>query len=231
MINDPCNSRKFIQILTKLAKANGRFQTITTMDESGDKSEIITGYTPNDPDAIFEITIDHISYADEDPGYSLKQTMDKISKACVWFRNICGFSYTIIQQFGSDMQSTDRRKLDKNQIAPMRMDFADSKYTYRDADIVWGLVSPYQFGFPEYKGYDISRLKSSFIQSFLLKNRDSTGSVNYSLFMDPIAHTFEVLPRADLDLMGALDRVYEKAEQMTAERDKTDFTDQKPKVT
>lgn len=230
MINDPCNSRKFIQILTKLAEANGRFTKMTTLDEHGDKSEIITGYTPKDPDAVFEITIDHLSYADEDPGYSLKQTMDKISKACVWFRNMCNFSYTIIQQFGSDMQTTDRRKLDKNEVAPMRLDFADSKYTYRDADIVWGLISPFQFGFPEYKGYDVSRLRTSFIQAFLMKNRDAPGAFNYPLFMDPIAHTFEVLPKAELDLAGALPLVYARADQMLLELDKTDFTDQKAKL-
>jgi hypothetical protein len=230
MHNEPCNSRRFIQILNKVARENGTFKTMTTIDEFGDKQEVVTGYTPKDPNAIIEVIIDHISYATEDPGATLKQTIDRISKACVWYRNICGFSYTIIQQFGSDMQTTDRRKFDKNEAAPMKLDFADSKYTVNDSDIVWGLISPFNMGFPEYKGYDSSRLRTSYIQAFLMKNRDAPGVFNYPLFMDPIAHTFEVLTRADLDLAGKLQEVYLRADEMMRELDKTDFIDQKPKL-
>lgn len=230
MHNEPCNSRRFIQILNKHARQNGTFKTMTTIDEHGEKQEIITGYTPKDPNAVWEIIIDHISYCVEDPGMSLKQTIDRISKACVWYRNICGYSYTIIQQFGSDMQTTDRRKFDKNEAVPMKLDFADSKYTYNDADIVWGLLSPYGMGFPEFKGYDSSKMRTSYIHAFLMKNRDAPGVFNYPLFMDPIAHTFEVLPRAELDLAGNLLKVYARAEEMMKELDKTDFTDQKPKL-
>jgi hypothetical protein len=230
MHNEPCNSRRFREILIKHAKQHGTFKTITTIDEFGEKQEIVVGYTPKDPNAVWEIIIDHISYAQEDPGANLKQTIDRISKTCVWFRNICGYSYTIIQQFGSDMQTTDRRKFDKNEASPMRLDFADSKYTYNDADIVWGLLSPYGMGFPEFKGYDSSRLRTSYIQAFLMKNRDAPGVFNYPLFMDPIAHTFEVLTRADLDLAGKLQEVYLRADEMMRELDKTDFTDQKPKL-
>lgn len=231
MVNDPCTSRKVIQFLTNIAKQHGRFTTMTVMTEHGDKEEIITGYVPNNPDTVIEVIMDHISYAEEDPGYSLKQTIDKISKAFVWFRNICYFSYTVIQQFGSDMQTTDRRKLDKSDAVPMRLDFSDSKYTYRDADIVWGLISPFGMGFPEYRGYDSSRMRTSYIQAFLMKNRDSAGKFDYPLFMDPIAHTFQVLPKVDTDLSGKLPEIYDKADQMRFELDKTDYTDQKPKLT
>lgn len=230
MYNDPCNSRRFIQIMHKFAKEHGTFRTQTVIDEHGDKSEIIIGYTPKDPDAVLEVIIDHIGYAVEDPGLTLKQTIDRISKACVWYRNICGISYTMIQQFGSDMQTTDRRKFDKNEVSPMKIDFADSKYTYNDSDIVWGLISPFGMGFPEFKGYDSSRLRTSYIQAFLMKNRDAPGVFNYPLFMDPIAHTFEVLPKAETDLNDDLGRIYSKADLMMRELDKTDFTDQKPKL-
>lgn len=128
----PLNSKQVIKKLMDLAKKNGTFQTVTMQDEHGDQYEAIVGYIPRDPNTLFHIMFDHIGLADEDPGSTLKQTMDRISKAGVWFRNVCGFSFTFIQQFGSDMQSTDRRKLDKAEIAPMRSDFADSRYTYRD---------------------------------------------------------------------------------------------------
>lgn len=96
------------------------------------------------------------------------------------------------------------------------------------ADVVWGLVSPSMFGFPDYKGYDVSVLKNSYIQAFLIKNRDGFNG-SYPLFMDPIAHTFKVMPKPELDIIGALDTLYEEANSLRAELDKTDFTDQKPK--
>lgn len=225
----PMNSRQVIRVLTELAKKYGRFITRQVQTEHGDIEEQIIGYTATNPELLVHAMFDHISLADIDPGSTLKQTIDNISKACVWFRNICGFSYTIIQQFGSDMQSTDRRKLDKNEIAPMRTDLGDSKYTYRDCNVAWGLVAPIMFGFNEFKGYDVGRLKNSYIHAFLMKNRDGfTGA--YPLFMDSIAHTFQVLPRPDLDLNGIIDKIYLQADRLSMEKDKTDFTDQKPKL-
>jgi hypothetical protein len=228
---DPPTSRRFAMFMHKFAKQHGTFQTMTVVNEHGDKEEIITGYKLNNPDMVLEVLIDHIGLASEDPGRTLKQTIDNISKCCVWYRNMCGISYTIIQQFGSDMQTTDRRKFDKNEVAPMKIDFADSKYTYNDADIVWGLICPFGMGFPEFKKYDSSRLRTSYIQAFLMKNRDAPGVFNYPLFMDPIAHTFEVLPKAELDLAGNLAKFYARADMMMQELDKTDFSDQKPKLT
>ena len=229
MHETPMNSKQIIKVLTDLAKRYGRFITREQINEHGDTYEVITGYVPNDPNMYIQVVIDHISLADLDPGLTLKQTMDNISKASVWFRNMCNFIITIIQQFGSDMQSTDRRKLDKTEISPMRSDFADSKYTYRDANIVWGLVSPKMFGFTEYKGYDIGMLGNSYIHAFLMKNRDGfTGA--YPMFFDPIAYDLRVLPRPETDLMGEMAQIEELARTLNIDKNKQDFTDQKPRL-
>lgn len=228
MIESPMNSRQVIKALKDFVLKYGKFIVVQMQDEHGDAYERIVGYTPNDPNRVLHAQFDHLSLADNDPGATLKQTMDNISKAIVWFRNICGISGTVIQQFGSDMQSTDRRKLDKTEIAPMRSDFGDSKYTYRDADVVWGLISPDMFGFMDYREYDISRLRTAYIHAFLMKNRDGFNGA-YPLFMDPIAHTFEPMPKPALDLAGKLDSFYDRADMLRAELDKTDFSDQKPK--
>ena len=221
------NSKQVIKILTDLAKRHGKFITKQQLNDHGDVYETIVGYTPNNPDMYIQVILDHISLADSDPGMTLKQTMDNISKAFVWFRNLCNFSTTIIQQFSSDMQSSDRRKLDKSEIAPMRSDFSDSRYTVRDANVVWGLMSPKMFGFNEYKGYDIGLLGASYIHAFLIKNRDGfTGA--YPLFFDPIAYNLKVLPRPETDLMGEMAQIEELARTLNIEKNKQDFTDQKP---
>lgn len=226
MIDEPCNSRTVRKILTKAAEMHGKFLTRTTVNKDGDHEEEITGYIPSDPNTIIEVIFDHLSLADADSGSDLKRTMDQISKACVYFRNRCGWSFTIIQQFNNNLQSTDRRKLDKSNIVPVRGDFGDSTYTFRDADVVWGLVSPGQFSFTEFQTYDVSQLGPSYIHGFLMKNRDGPPNMSYPFFMDAVAHHFEVLPNLKFDLNGRINDFYELAKQFREELDKTDFSDQ-----
>jgi hypothetical protein len=226
MVDEPCNSRTVKRIMKEYAKKYGTFHTTTMQDEHGETHEVITGYTPHDPELQIMVVIDHISLADTDVGMTLKQTIDEISKSQVYFRNRCGWSYAIIQQFSSEMQTTDRRKLDKGNIIPMRNDFGDSKYTFRDADVVWGFICPAKFGFTEFKGYDVGRLKSSYIQGFLMKNRDGPDGHSYPFFLDPVAHSIEVLPNPAYDLMDRLPDFYDKADLIRSELDKKDFSDQ-----
>lgn len=226
MVDEPCNSRTVKRIMKEFAKKYGTFQSTQMQGEDGEVHEIITGYTPADPELQIMCIFDHISLADADVGMTLKQSIDEISKSCVYFRNRCGWSYAIIQQFSSEMQTTDRRKLDKGNVIPMRNDFGDSKYTYRDADVVWGFICPKKFGFDEFKGYDVSKLRSSYIHGFLMKNRDGPDGVSYPFFLDPVAHSIEVLPNPAFDLADRLPTFYDKSDILHSELDKVDFSDQ-----
>lgn len=226
MIDEPCNSRTAMRILTKVAEQYGAFIKRTTVDKDGEHHEEVTGYIPHDPDLLIEVIFDHLSLADADSGMSLKQTMDQLSKQGVYFRNRCGWSFCFIQQFNNNLQSTDRRKLDKSNIVPVRGDFGDSTYTFRDADVVWGLVSPGQFSFTEFQTYDVPQLGPSYTHGFLMKNRDGPPNMSYPFFMDAVAHHFEVLPNLKFDLNGRINDFYELAIQFRDELDKTDFSDQ-----
>ncbi len=228
MIDEPCNSKTVLRMLTKVAETYGTFIKKTTIDKDGEHHQEIIGYIPHDPDLLIEVIFDHIGLADPDLGSDLKRTMDNISKTGVYFRNRCNWSFAIIQQFNNNLQSTDRRKLDKSNIIPVRGDFGDSTYTFRDADVVWGLVSPAQFSFNEFQNYDVSKLGPSYIHGFLMKNRDGPPNMSYPLFMDAIAHHFEVLPTLKFDLNGRINEFYELATQFRQELDKTDFSDQVP---
>lgn len=228
MIDEPCNSKTMLRLLIKVAEQYGTFIKRTVIDKDGEHHEEIIGYVPHDPNLLIEVVIDHIGLADSDAGMSLKQTMDAISKQGVYFRNRCGWSFAIIQQFNNNLQSTDRRKLDKSTIVPVRGDFGDSTYTFRDADVVWGLVSPAQFSFAEFQNYSVEKLGPSYIHGFLMKNRDGPPNMSYPFFMDAVAHHFDVLPTLKFDLNERINDFYELAKQFRAELDKTDFSDQRP---
>jgi len=228
MIDEPCNSRTVLRLLTKVAETYGTFTKRTTIGADGEQHEEITGYIPHDPNLVIEVIFDHLGLADADSGMSLKQTMDRISQQGVYFRNRCGWSFTFIQQFNNNLQSTERRKLDKSNIIPVRGDFGDSTYTFRDADVVWGLVSPAQFSFQEFQGYNVEKLGPSYIHGFLMKNRDGPPNMSYPFFMDAVAHHFEVLPSLKFDLNGRINDYFELAKQFRDELDKTDFSDQVP---
>jgi replicative DNA helicase len=206
--DEPCHSKAYRRKLTKLAEQFGRFITNTVIDSEGNQHEEIIDYVASDPELLIVVVIDHLSLADQYPGMSLKQTMDDISKTGVYFRNRCKWTIVEIQQFNNDLQSTDRRKLDKSNIVPVRGDFGDSTYTFRDADVVWGLVSPAQFSFQEFRGYDVSKLGPSYIHAFLMKNRDGPPGMSYPFFMDAMVHNFHILPNLKFDLNGDINRRY-----------------------
>lgn len=228
MFDEPLNSKSYRKKLVKIAEQYGRFLTQTVVGADGENHEEIVGYVQSDPDLMIEVIVDHLSLADQYPGMSLKQTMDDISKIGVYFRNRCKWSIVEIQQFNNDLQSTDRRKLDKNNIVPVRGDFGDSTYTYRDADVVWGLVSPAQFSFQEFRGYDVSRLGPSYIHAFLMKNRDGPPGMSYPFFMDAMVHDFHILPNLRFDLNGEINQFFDRADQIRLELDRIDFSEERP---
>lgn len=133
--------------LMAYAKENGEF----VYDNDG----LVIDYIPHDEDLSTIIIIDHLALVSEEPRQSLKQAMDKTSLHMRWFRNKCNFTPVIIQQFNSEMGSIDRQKYKASALAPKREDFGDSRYTYRDADVVIGGIKPFDYDIPEYYGYEI----------------------------------------------------------------------------
>lgn len=50
-------------------------------------------YTPDNPDKVVLVVIDHLALSQPQTGNSLKNEMDAISKVAVQFRNRCNFSF------------------------------------------------------------------------------------------------------------------------------------------
>lgn len=217
MVDEPITPSAFRKALKYYAEQKGKFVYETYQDSDGVEKERICDWIPHDPTEHHIIAMDHIAYADMERGFTKKQNMDTISQTCVYFRNRCNFTFAIIQQFNTELSSIERQKFKKGAIAPQRVDFGDSTYTYRDADVVLGLLKPALFDFNEFMGYDVTQLRENLVFLYLMKNRhDGMANVVCPLFMDPVLGTFKDLP-SPVNPMG-LEIYYELSEQFFNEQ-------------
>lgn len=173
------------------------------LDKNGKptKQSYITGFTSDDPDLDVYILMDHIALCMPEAGLTAKATIDRMSSYFVFARNKFRFSMVIIQQFNTEMQTVERRKFSQAAFAPQRGDFGDSKYTFRDADVVIGLIKPVLFDLKTYFGYPVIPggdlligLEDCFVMAFLMKNRYGPANKPMPLFMDGVTKRFYDLP-------------------------------------
>lgn len=140
--------------------------------------------------------IDHGALLATERGFDTKKTMDQLSKYIVAMRNIFDMTWIFVQQFNNELTSVNRdtwKKVTENSIMPQRLDFGDSTYPFRDADVVFGLVGPFRFDMKVYREYDITRFREFLIILSLMKNRYGEGDTWLPIFFNPIAgHFFDV---------------------------------------
>lgn len=196
--------------------------TITAAERAKGKKGFIKGYTADNPDDITLLVVDHLALIGLEGGLPLKGNMDKLSRYFVILRNMFGTTVIAVQQFSTDLMAAKREKSINAQgskaasmIAPQRLDFGDSKTTYRDADVVIGLVKPSMFELSEYQGYDLSNPKDGglggyFLAMYLMKNRYGPADKKFAIFLNPIAGISYDLPQ-ELDQIQPW---YDKAAQL-----------------
>lgn len=161
----------------------------------------IVGYTPSDPDMTMIMVLDHVALAIQEAGLSPKATIDRLSSYCVFLRNKLSITSVLIQQFNTEMGTVERRKFSQAAFAPQRLDFGDSKYTYRDADVVLGMIKPMSFDLESYYDYPVQAggknivgLEDNFVAVFLMKNRYGPSNKMMPIFMNGISKRFYDLP-------------------------------------
>lgn len=173
------------------------------LDKNGKptKTTHIVSFNPDDEDLDVYIIMDHVALCMPEAGLSAKATIDRMSSYFVFCRNKFKFSMVIIQQFNTEMQTVERRKFSQAAFAPQRGDFGDSKYTFRDADVVIGLIKPMLFDLKSYfnypvipDGYQTWGLEDCFVMAFLMKNRYGPTNKPMPLFMDGVTKRFYDLP-------------------------------------
>lgn len=187
------------------------------------KKGYVKGYKANDPDMVTILLIDTLNLTGTEQGLDTKHIMDRMSRYAIVLRNMFHTTCVFIQQFSTDMMSWHRsNKKNVAAIAPQRIDFGDSKATYRDADIVIGLTKPGDLDFDEFMGYIlstddesdlVSALGDYFVALYIMKNRYGPSNKCIPLFMDFIAGIAYDLPLQPLNVM-AMKPWHEKAKQL-----------------
>lgn len=197
-------------------------QTLDTQLERFGKFEG-DSYTPNNPNQIVGVMIDHCSLVKATNGRSKKDEMDAISRDSVIYRNKTKIVSPIhISQFNRASNSDERLK--QSMQAPTQADFKDSGALYEDSQVVLAIFSPQKYRLSSHHGYNVSILEQILISIYLLKTRfgGSDVAVDFGFYGD-CSHYLQ-LPKAeninDYDVYLTPDW-YEEAE--LNKQDKTDY--------
>lgn len=181
-------------------------QAVNAADAKKGKKGRVMRYIPNDPKAITLLVIDHLGLLSEEMGLNTKGVIDKMSRYGIVLRNLFQTTCVFIQQFSTDLLQTKRQQLlqlsggkKASAIIPTRLDFGDSKATYRDAEVVIGLVKPYLFDIEDFWGINTGKTSSGglgdyMIAGCLMKNRYGAANKITPLFLNPIAGVAYDLP-------------------------------------
>ena len=119
-------------------------------------------YTPNNPDLIYEVIVDHIGLI---PGK--KPGIDAVIARLINLKNRCGLSPTLIQQINRNQGSIERFKAGKTEIT--LDDFKETSDSTDAAEIVLALCNPNRDRLNTADGYDIKKLRDHYRGCLVLK--------------------------------------------------------------
>ena len=164
------NADKLYAMLMKRLEALGTFT----------ETENRKIYTPNNPDLVYEVIIDHVGLLKPSSG-TKKAEIDKTVGYLITLRNMCNISPVLVQQINRQQGDVERFKL--NRTAITINDFKETADTTDGAEIVIAVYNPNRDKLNTYRGYDIKRLGNSFRMISVLKSRygdsDYEIGVNY----------------------------------------------------
>lgn len=168
----PINPTGVYKIIKSKALKNGK-------EDKSEEGKTI--YIPNNPNLFRMWGVDHVvkSAGENNNGVYLegKAKIDKLSEYAVICRNIYDDSFMFLQQFNRQLGAAQRvaklnTKVDAEEIKIQSDDFKETGNTYEDADIVFGLFSPYKYKLSNYLGWDIDQLRNRIRILQVLKYRD-----------------------------------------------------------
>ena len=167
------------------------------LEEMGTFSETDTRmiYTPNNPNLIYEVVIDHIGLLNAPSAKELKSEIDLASKMLVTLRERCGISPVVIQQANREQGNIERFKQGKSAFT--QNDAKDSGNTVQDCNIMIALYNPSKDALKTYKKYNIEVLGSNFRSLMILKNRYGECDVEIGMNFFGKINTFAELPKPD----------------------------------
>lgn len=153
------------------------------------------------PDHYIMIVVDHLSLLQPEKGMSgLHEAMSKLSSDyAITLRDKYGASIVFVQQQMAEQekkQFTNAGKSVESKLEPTLQGLDDNKLTQRDSDEVIAVFAPNRYEIPEYRGYDITKLKDNYRCGVILKSRDGEANIRGHFFFDGAVSRFDELPKA-----------------------------------
>ena len=181
--------------------SKGTFTYVEYTDSEGNTKRKIDKFTPNNAEAYNIIILDHLLLLKKERGFSDKEVIDKASEYMVELRNMFNVSCIFISQFNDGLSSIDRAKFKGVDISPQITDFKSSRNPYADADVVLATMSAFKMDMPTCLGYDVNKLKDSFLMLKVIKNRLGRDNIAVGILANPKAGSFSELPPAKSEEM------------------------------
>lgn len=183
------------------------------IDEDGKKYTIeekvrpYSHYVPNDPNQMTIVVVDHMSLLTPEKNKDTGSTMNQHQTMAHWSTNYALKQITkhwnwavvnIIQQeqSGEREQFTMKGDSIQKKTEPSLAGFANNKEIQRDAKVILGVYAPDRYGFEEYHGYDIRRMRDTFRAIKVLKNRFGPPNKYHHMLFDGATNRFKELPKA-----------------------------------
>lgn len=186
-----------LEIYDKSVSANKVYAILKSrLEDMGTFTESETRliYTPNNPNLIYNVVIDHIGLIRSKPG-ELKQEIDLLSGYLVTLREKCGISPVVIQQANREQGNIERFKQGKSAFTIN--DAKDSGNTVQDCNVMIAIYNPHRDGLKTYKKYNIEQLESNFRSIMVLKNRFGDCDCEVGVNFFGAINYFHELPKPD----------------------------------
>src|SRR5690606_9469737 len=109
-----------------------------------------------------------------------------------------------------NINDVERLKLEGNNLGLKMSDVKDSGNPVQDSDTVIGIINPWKYEIPKYRGYDLTKLKGR--QRFLniVKNRDGEADCSLGMLFVGECGYFRELPRKE----EITEEYYKKVERL-----------------
>lgn len=194
IFDKPLSAEVFNSSMMEIFNKYGKFTKV-----DGGKRTI---YTPNNPEKIINIILDHAGLCTCSHGRSKKEEIDLISSYCVRFREVCGASIDFIMQENRNASNMDRRKADLSESTVD--DIKDSGSPQNDCTMCLAVYFPLKYQLTSYRGYRILDSKDGGLGLggavrgiLLLKNRFGNANKAFVTGFQGSIGKFVELPKPD----------------------------------
>lgn len=177
------------------AKKNGT-QYKKTIQIDGKPVEVDDYYKANDPEEYVIPIVDHARLLTPEKGGSLRDAISKLSSEYfITLRNKYNQSPVLVQQQAAGQESVENMRVGK--LRPTLDGLGDNKTTQQDANVIFGLFSPFRHHIPEYERYDIKFYKDNIRFLEIIGGREGGAGIIAPLYFNGAVNYFCELPKAD----------------------------------